>query len=202
MWLLPSRGRPLSLVRFFKAWADTEASTRGLVCLDADDAVKYEGLEVPDNWRVSVLPRFKSLGENTNAYFWANRQEGFYGLLADDAVPVTKQWDLKLIAAAGSDGLSCCVDGINNGTNLGSSPCIGGDFARRLGWIIYPGLARIYGDNILYELATKAGKLTYLPDVIVEHWHFSTGKSPMDETYKKVGADQDQFIYQTWKASQ
>lgn len=204
MWLLPSRGRPTSIPRFFKAWRDTEASTPGILCLDEDDAPKYEGVldDLPDTWQVSIKPRFASLGLNTNEYFWQYRQEPWYGLLADDAVPVSKHWDLKLIEAAGNDGLSCCWDGINNGTNLGSSPCIAGNFARRLGWIIYPGLARIYGDNILFELAQKQGVLRYLPDVIVEHWHFSNGKSPMDETYRKTGAGNDQFIYETWKAAQ
>lgn len=201
MWLLPTRGRPQSMPRFFKAWKDTEASTPGIVCLDEDDAVKYEGLEVPDNWRIMIKPRFSSLGENTNAYFWQYRQEPWYGLLADDAVPVTKHWDRKLIEAAGSDGIACCYDGINNGTGLGSSPCIGGDFARRLGWIIYPGLQRIYGDNILFEMAQMKGVLRYLPDVIVEHWHFSTGKSPMDETYRKTGSESDRDIYESWKQS-
>lgn len=202
MWLLPTRGRPKSMPRFFEAWAKTEASTPGIVCLDEDDAPQYDGLQVPANWRISVKPRFSSLGANTNAYFEANRTAPWYGLLADDAVPVTKHWDVKLIEAAGRDGVACCFDGINNGTGLGSSPCIGGDFVRRNGWIIYPGLQRIYGDNILFEIATKKGVLRYLPEVIVEHWHFSTGKSPMDETYKKTGNAQDLAIYQSWKAAQ
>lgn len=203
MWLLPSRGRPASMTRFFKAWKDTEASTKGIVCLDADDSHNYVGMEVPDNWTVEVHPRSVSLGTNTNEYFWRYRNEPFYGLLSDDAVPVTKHWDTKLIEAAGRDGIACCWDGINNGTGLGSSPCIGGDFVRRQGWIIYPGLARIYGDNILYETAQKLGKLKYLPDVVVEHWHFSTGKSPMDETYKKADTNgSDLAIYESWKAAQ
>ncbi len=202
MWLLPSRGRPASIPRFFKAWQDTEASTPGILCLDEDDAAKYEGVQVPENWRVSIKPRYSSLGENTNAYFWAQRMEPWYGLLADDAVPVTKHWDLRLIEAAGKDGIACCWDGINNGTGLGSSPCIGGDLVRSLGWIIYPGLERIYGDNILFEIAEKRNALRYLSDVVVEHWHFSTGKSPMDETYAKPGAGSDRFIYGTWKGAQ
>lgn len=207
MWLLPSRDRPTSMIRFFKAWRDTEASTRGILCLDDDDYIKhraaYDALDMPPGWSKEVRTRYKSLGDNTNAYFWDYRQESFYGLLADDAVPITKHWDRKLIEAAGNDGIACCFDGINNGTGLGSSPCIGGDFVRRNGWIIYPGLARIYGDNILFESAEKLGRLKYLPDVVVEHWHFSTGKSPMDETYKKADTNQaDLYIYETWKASQ
>lgn len=190
------------MTRFFRAWKDTEASTPGIVCLDEDDAPKYRDMEVPPEWKVVIRPRYESLGANTNAYFAMYREEPWYGLLADDAVPVTRGWDWKLIEAAGSDGLACCWDGINNGTNLGSSPCIGGDWVRQMGWIIYPGLQRIYGDNILYELATKRGKLKYLQDVIVEHWHFSTGKSPMDETYRKTGSDSDLMIYESWKAAQ
>lgn len=200
MWLLPSRGRPNSMPRFFEAWRKTEASTPGIVCLDDDDAWRYAGMEVPEGWQVSVKPRYESLGANTNAYFEMFPFEPWYGLLADDAVPVTKHWDQKLIEAAGTDGIACCWDGINNGSGLGSSPCIGGEFVRKNGWIIYPGLQRIYGDNILYEIAESRGVLKYLPDVIVEHWHFSTGKSPMDETYLKPGSASDRAIYDQWKA--
>lgn len=190
------------MVRFFKAWRDTEASTPGILCLDEGDHLPYANLELPPQWSMEIRPRYKSLGDNTNAYFWSYRQEAFYGLLADDAVPVTKHWDVKLIEAAGAKGIACCFDGINNGTGLGSSPCIGGDFVRRQGWIIYPGLARIYGDNILYETAQERGVLKYLPDVVVEHWHFSTGKSPHDATYEKGNTNgADKYIYDTWKAS-
>lgn len=174
------------------------------MCLDEDDAAKYDGLqsELPPNWRWSVKPRAASLGLMMNEYFWNERNASWYGGLADDSVPVTKHWDQKLVAAAGNDGISICVDGIANGTNLGAAFVMAGNFVRRLGWIIYPGLARVYGDNILYEIADRRGVLRYLEDVTVEHWHFSNGKSPMDETYRKDGTERDEAIYRAWKGAQ
>ena len=56
MWILPSRGRPESLKRFFKAWDETEASTCGVICLDESDPFldQYIRIKIPDNWKMLI----------------------------------------------------------------------------------------------------------------------------------------------------
>lgn len=197
MWCLPSRGRPESVVRFFKAWRETGASTPGVLWLDEDDAQKYQGIELPEKWRVTIWPRCESLGATINKFYEMFKSEPWFGMLADDAVPVTSGWDVALIKSAANDGISYCADGINDEKQVGHC-VIGGDLARELGWLILPGLTRVYGDNVLTEIGRRKGVLRYLPDVLVEHWHFSTGKSPYDETYAKPYADRDRMIYERW----
>lgn len=202
MIILPTRGRPGNLKRFFECYEDTDAVAPGIVCVDDDDPrlVDYFPVRLPDNWRMSINSRI-GLGPMINRAFQEHPSEAWYGAFSDDAVPVTKGWDAALIEAAGADGMSYCADGINDEKQAGNC-VLGGDFVRSLGWIILPGLTRIYGDNVLTEIAQKRGVLHYLSDVRIEHWHFSNGRAPMDETYRKPEAGNDRRIYEQWKTSQ
>lgn len=133
----------------------------------------------------------------TNRAYRQHPEKPWYGLLSDDAVPMTFRWDVELSEAAGSDSIAYCADGIND-ERQASHVAIGGDLVRKLGWIILPGLVRIYGDNVLTDIGRERGALKYLPHVRLEHWHFSNGKAPMDETYAKPEAPRDGAIYQRW----
>lgn len=200
MWLLPSRGRPSSVLRFFSAWKETQANSRGVLWLDDDDAHNYEGIETPEKWQLVVSPRIDGTGPIANAIFKMFPNEPFYGFMGDDVLPRTKYWDRRLIDAAGTDGLSYGDDGVN-GIRHAAHSCMGGDRARELGWLALPGCKRTYIDNALMEDAKRRGKLFYCPDVITEHLHFSFGKSPMDATYQKTNNQQDKAIFDAWMAS-
>lgn len=201
MWFFPSRGRPFSVNRFFQAWKDTQADSEGVLWLDDDDYEKhkeiYEKIELPVGWKLVVAPNYnKGTGHISNLFFEMFPQEPWYGFMCDDVVPETLHWDRKLIEAAGEDGLSYGDDGIN--PEHASHPCVGGALIRSLGWLALPGLDRIYIDNALLEVAKRRGKVAYLPEVKTKHLHFSTGKSPFDETYRKTKNQQDKEIFDAW----
>jgi hypothetical protein len=46
-------------------------------------------------------------------------------------------------------------------------------------------------DNIFTEIMRKENKYTYLPDINVDHQHFSQRKSPLDETYAYANTQYD-----------
>lgn len=196
MWILPSRGRPHNVRRFFDHWELMRSDTEGVLVLDADDAHNYAGIEMPDGWVALVMPRL-SMCEKSNRAFWAFPDKEWYGFVDDDAVPLTPHWDRELVVAAGKDGLAHPWNGIGN-SRLASQFVIGGDFARELGWIFLPGLSRIYGDDVITAIADKRGVRTYLGDVKLEQRHFSNGMAEMDETYKKPEAAEDERVYREW----
>jgi len=168
------------------------------VCIDSDDPTieEYMKIKLPDGWTRYIAEPI-GLGAVINRAFSSHPNESWYGMITDDHVPVTRGWDSALISAAGSNFVSYCADGIVDEAQ--ASACVlGGDFARELGWIILPGLVRIYGDNVITEIAREKNALRYLPDVRVEHWHFSNGMAKMDETYKKPEAESDKAIYDRW----
>ena len=197
LWLLPSRGRPHNVKRFFEHWHEMDSTTAGVLIIDEDDNPdEYARIQLPAGWKSVIYPRLSMCGK-TNRAFHEHPTLDWYGFVDDDAIPRTKQWDRILIDAAGSNGLSHPWNGIGN-ERLASQFVIGGDFARELGWIFYPGLSRIYGDDIITYLADKRGVRRYLDDVKLEQMHFSNGKSEMDETYLKPEAKHDKSIYDSF----
>jgi hypothetical protein len=202
MWVLPSRGRPKNLLRFFDAFAKTQADTAGLVILDHDDPALngYRAVILPPGWSLILEHRHQTLGSLQNSVFnrWPNNE--WYGLIADDVVPLTDYWDKELVKAAGSNGVSYPHDSINGGTQF-THGVIGGDLVREMGWLILPGLDRLYGDNVWTEIGNKRGVLEYCPQVKFDHLHFSNGKAEMDETYRKTQTDEDRKIYTDWAAA-
>lgn len=201
MWILPSRGRAQNAARFFSAFAATGGSTPGVLCVDSDDQQleAYRELALPKGWALEVAPRL-GVGPTINRAFNEHPAEPWYGTMSDDAMPVTGGWDKELADAAGEEYISYCADGIND-ERQASHFAIGGALARRLGWIILPGLVRIYGDNVISDIGRAHGLLRYLPHVRLEHWHFSNGKALIDETYLKPEAGNDSTVYQRWVAA-
>lgn len=200
MFILPTRGRPENLARFVEACERTRVwEWPCRVRVDADDPAlpAYHALKLPPWFTIRVGPRVSN-GPALNEQFQAEPFWGFYGVLADDVVPETPGWDSALIAAAGRDGVAFADDGIQ-GAALATHPVLGGDFVRALGWIALPGLKRLYADNVWTEIARARGVLRYLPDVSLRHVHFSTG-APMDATYAKPDAAEDERIYRAWAA--
>ena len=201
MWILPSRNRPHNVARLFAQWPLVGSSTPGRLAVDADDPKldEYCAVALPDNWQIAVFPRL-SMGAKTNAVWEMNRLEPWYGYIDDDALPRTWEWDKRLVEAAGANGIAHCWNGIGN-EKLASQPVLGGDLVRELGWILYPGIARVYGDDILTAIGRKRGCITYLPDVQLEAMHWSNGKAPRDEGYFYPEHDADKAIYDKWIAA-
>lgn len=200
MWLLPSRQRPESLKRFFDAYRETGADSPGVVWLDDDDYDKYMDINLPKGWFFIINEPMDGTGPITNAFLERYPNEPWYGLLGDDVIPRTQGWDKKLIAAAGSNGVAYGNDLINAERHA-AHPVVGGDMVRSLGWLALPGCKRIYIDDALMEVAKRRGTLKYIPEVVLEHMHYTAGKSQFDDTYAKPGMEEDAAIYKTWLKS-
>ena len=200
MWILPSRSRPQNLIRFFEHWKTTGANTPGVVVLDRDDPELdgYRKVVIPSAWSLILIEPI-GLGPTFNQVFESWPNNSWYGMLADDVIPRTYEWDKILVEAAGTDGVSYADDGIN-GEKQVTHCVLGGDFVRSLGWLCLPGLKRVYIDNVITEIARDSGVLRYCGNVSLEHMHFSNQKSPMDKTYEKPDARMDQAIYEEWRS--
>lgn len=46
-----------------------------------------------------------------------------------------------------------------------------------------PDQIHLYLDDFWLHLGNTLGTIKYCPDVIIEHMHFTTGKSEIDQTY-------------------
>lgn len=198
MILLPSRGRPGKLARFFEAYARTEAVEPGIVMIEARDRSAYAGLELPVHWSLVIVPEsLVSKKFNDGALVYAPNEPN-YQLMADDCVPETLHWDALLANAAGDCKIAYGNDVIDPPPPLGH-PCIGGEFVRALGWIAHPDFGHFYWDNALRDIAIGVGAhyCEYLPQVVTRHLHFTvTGDR---DVFERGNSGDDQVRYEAWK---
>jgi hypothetical protein len=118
--------------------------------------------------------------------------------LGDDHRPRTPGWDERVEEAfrkMGS-GLVYCDDGLQ-GERLPTAPFWSAGIVRELGWFYPPTLQHMYADDYWLRLASDLGRRTYLPDVLIEHCHWSNGKSAKDTVYDEsercLRADHEAF---------
>jgi hypothetical protein len=85
-----------------------------------------------------------------------------------------------------------------------SSPLI-----RGLGYMVPPGLVHLYLDDFWKQLGTDIGRLSYYPEVIIEHMHPVAGKAPYDPGYTfsldsaLMNADRrryEEFLARQWQS--
>lgn len=179
-----------------------------LVRLDQDDPRLESGADGPAystspwGWSVEIGPRM-ALAQVYNDIFNRYPQEPFYGLLADDLLPATPNWDLRLIEAAGSWGVAYGDDGIQH-EEIATHPVIGGELVRAVGWLAPPWLKFLWIDTTWTAMARALGTLHYLPEVSIEHLHYSVGKSEHDQTYRdhhQYGPEDGQ-AFRHWESSE
>ena len=204
MWILPTRSRPASCLRFINAWKATNASTPVYVRLDDDDSEleSLQNLPWPTEFTMHVGPRI-GLSKSINEIFEKYPNEPWYGLLADDVVPQTPHWDQLLVVAAGRINVSYPNDGAEN-TKLPTHPCVGGDLVRAIGWFGFPPCYHYFVDTVWQYLGEHLHNIHRLDSVIVEHLHYSFGKSEKDQVYQESGEKirQDKQAYRAWCKSE
>lgn len=198
MILLPSRGRPAKLARFFHAYDATEATEPGIVMIEARDADAYSVVEIPKGWAYVIVPEsLVSQKFNDGAFLYAPN-ERHYQLMADDVVPETRGWDRILADAAGPAGVAWGDDCIDPPPPLGH-PCIGGELVRALGWIAHPAFGHFYWDNLLADIVQDLGPCfyRYCPEVVTRHLHFTvTGDR---DVFERGSGDDDRVRYEAWQ---
>lgn len=200
MWVLPTRSRTENCQRFIEAWHTTNASTPVHVRLDLDDPSLeiLKSLPWPKEFTVFVGPR-GGLRQAINEIFELYPNEAWYGLLADDLLPQTNKWDQLLIEAAGSNQIAYPNDG-GKLLDLPTHPCVGGNLVRSIGWFGFPPCYHFFVDTVWQFLGKQLNNIHRLDNVIVEHLHYSLGKSAMDQTYQESSEKykNDKRAYRDW----
>lgn len=109
--------------------------------------------------------------------------------LDDDHWPVTVGWDQLYLNALDTLGGTGVVYGndLFQRDRLPTAPGLSTDIVRELGWYAPPQLQHWYCDNFWLELGTRSRRISYLPDVIIEHRNVQAGKAPDDATYQAGG---------------
>ena len=198
LMIVPSRSRPASIARLREAMAQTcRGDTSLLIGLDDDDPAlpEYLALDATIRDQVTVEPDLHQVVAWMNRLAMPNTGGYKYiGHIGDDNVPSTIGWDVAIMEALektpfafGNDlypyrpaGALCCHVFMRS------------KVIKALGYFGPPSLKHSYVDNVWMQWGGAAG-ITFLDSVIIEHLHFTAGKSPMDQSYTAsqavMGAD-------------
>jgi hypothetical protein len=184
--IIPSRERPSSVVRAVNALKHHSAISDICVGLDSDDHVNYP--RIPG----VIYEVDKRRGVNGTLNKIATKYSQFYqtiSFIGDDNLVRTDNWDLKL-----SEPLQIKSFGISYGNDLlrvdrlPTTVMMTSNLINILGFMAPKKIKHMYIDNFWQELGNSLEAIFYFEDVIVEHLHFSNGKSNMDNLYKQTNS--------------
>jgi hypothetical protein len=191
--LVPSRGRPESAARLSEAFRKTTSTTEAQLSfiLDKDDPSLNEYYSaIPMPYGVHVVdPGTRGivhpLNQSALIYSYMMGPGSILGFMGDDHLPKTWGWDEAIWDAILSMGGGFAYgNDLLQGQALPTACFMSTEIVIELGFMAPPVLNHLYVDNFWRDMGNAIGRLKYLPDVIIEHLHFSTGASPHDETYQ------------------
>ncbi|HXW33848.1 MAG TPA: hypothetical protein VEJ87_04660 [Acidimicrobiales bacterium] len=176
--------------------------TQLLVCLDSDDASKYE--PIPGVWYAIKEQRRLTAWLNDVARLYT-ADFRFFGSLGDDHLPVTMAWDIAVAKSLSNLGTGLCYgDDLLQGKNLPTACFMTSNIVQTLGYMCPPTLIHMYADNFWLELGGALERIQYMPDVVIEHLHPSKHKASRDAVYDASEAlmKRDKIAFDTYMGEQ
>jgi hypothetical protein len=214
--VIPSRGRPERCMAAVESlWTNaTLVDTSIVVAIDRDDPEfsNYlrdfpQGKIGPSVTGIALATEDTgNLVKATNTASLRIAQDDpdcIIGNIGDDQLCRTVGWD-KMVRDAMTEPGFVYGNDLFQGEAL---PC-GGIFihaaiVNALGWYALPELEHLFIDNVWKDLGEGIGRLTYLPDMVIEHMHPLAGKADWDEGYERANGqpavDRDRTVYEAWR---
>jgi hypothetical protein len=189
LMIVPTRGRPQNAEAVLDAWTALSMSAAGdlLFAVDEDDPALKDYLSIDPDMRIYVGPR-RRLGGTLN--FIAARYADVcdaIGFMGDDHSPRTQGFETRFMAELDRLGTGVVYgNDLIQGPNLPTAVAMTSDIIRTLGYMVPAGLVHMYADNAWKAWGEGIGRLSYLPDVVIEHVHPLAGKVPDDEGYREA----------------
>lgn len=198
--IIPTFKRPQTLEKLMEN-IHTNTSTKHTIyfVVEPDD---QESIDTVTKLNQKLLLN-KYPGSHTGAANTAYEEttEPFF-IIANDDFNFTTGWDTEAFKAM--EGFS--VVGLNDGFSQGYTQItlVRRSYIQEQSGVVddpntlyHRGYHHNYVDTEFSETAKKRGVFTICPESIVEHLHYSYGKSKMDETYQKTTSrvNQDSALY-------
>lgn len=134
----------------------------------------HRGFVYPLNWLADRVPHVAA-----------------HAVLGDDHRPRTLGWDARLKASLGEAPSFAYGRDLIHDQALPTSVMMSGSVYRTLGFIAPPSLGHLFVDNTWKAWGQSLDRLTYRPDVVIEHMHPLVAKAPDDDTYAAVRAGEE-----------
>jgi hypothetical protein len=171
-----------------------------IVAVDDDDPADYRSLDL-----VTLVtgPRLSLVGWlNVLADEYADQYDNI-GHIGDDNLPRTIGWDVRIEESL-ERNLFCFGNDLDPGRVPGSLSVhvfMRSEVVDKLGYMGPPSIQHMYVDPVWFAWGA-ATSIEYLGDVVLEHLHYTLGKSPADESYRRSTAliPEDLYAYRGYMA--
>lgn len=197
--VVPSRNRPRAVQELAEAFAATCSSWTSLIfVVDEDDSEvdAYRdavGEAYPTYAGIQLLVQSQGgnmiTGCNVGAARALEMTSGAIGFMGDDHRPRTRGWDRAYVDTLKAKPGIVYGDDKLQGEYLPTQFAVSAKIVESLGFLAPPMLVHLYLDDYWIRMGRLCECITYLPDVVVEHMHFSVGKSELDEGYIRVNTE-------------
>ena len=186
VWLLPTRVHVSNLRRFLSAAREMGTATPGWVLIDQDDLdanrfVYEQAMALaPPSWSIrSIKNEDRCYGGALREVWPAVKDMDWIGLVSDDLVPCTGNWDAALLknvqgwnVVSSSDGWQATTGNIQQ-DRLHGAIVWSGPLAREVGWIFPDGLTHIFHDDTWERLGRETGCWQVRTEIMCKHLHES-----------------------------
>lgn len=206
--LLPTRNRGVKTRECLQAWVENSKNSDLVLCVDDDDVdlPLYQVLSEEFNVKLRVGPRLRMCPTlNASVEDFINDYD-HYAFIGDDHRFRTPDWDLSAMEALDTKTNGWGIwygNDLLKGQELPTAAVMGGNLVRHLGYMSLPGLTHLYLDDFWKMLGENINALIYDNDVIIEHMHFTAGKSEQDQMYAEVNDPKmfhkDSVIFHEWR---
>lgn len=204
--IVPSRGRPHNIAALWDAWqATTTGAAELLVAADDDDPTLpgyrdvcgERSIELTVGRRLRMCPTLNKIAVERAPHHFA------VGFMGDDHRVRTVGTDAHYLAALRTLGTGWVYgNDLLAGERLPTQWAQTSDIVQALGAMVPAPVKHMWADNQIHDLGHALNRITYLPDVIVEHMHPLAKKSAEDDGYREVNAaaamEADRLVYAHW----
>jgi len=180
--IVPTRSRSKASLDFYKSFIENSSITDLMFAIDEDDADNYPRI---DGVLYEVNPRMGMNGTLNYVALKYLKDYDYIVFMGDDHRIRTKDWDVTLSSSIGNKGLAYGND-LFQKENLPTSVMISSNIISAIGYMAPPNQKHLYLDDFWLLLGKKLDAIYYHPDVIIEHMHYTLGKSEVDELYSEV----------------
>lgn len=213
VWLLPTKERIGNLRRFLSAAREMGTTTPGWVLVNAGELeanrFAYEqALSVgPQHWELKAVDA-QCYGDAVRAAWQDVEERDWVGLVADDLVPCTGNWDTALLkhlqgwnVVSSNDGWQATTGNILR-DRLHGAIAWSGPLARAVGWIFPDGLTHIFHDDVWETIGRETACWQVRPEVMCKHLHESLeGSVPPTMDRESALWKHDESWFKDWVAS-
>jgi len=196
--LCPTRERPHLVERMIESLrATTYKDVELLLFVDKDDTFRAEYEEMNevhqyDNLEVVVfVSKVKNVGTAWN-YLYRRSRGTIIMMGNDDLVWKSHGWDFILRERILNEYRSiddfyvAWADDMSGKSDKHCAfPIVSRNWCETLGYFTPEYFHFLWNDTWIFDIGKKADCLFYLPDIKIEHKHFSFRKSEYDETYRR-----------------